>query len=184
MFRTAALIALIAGPAAAQTLTLVETDEYGPVVADESGRYVYAFHTEVRAGDGLPALESCGDPKCLEDWPRVEAPADLTVGEGLDETLVSSITWDGMEVLQYSSQPLFYFAGDEPGESPQGQENHSYGGWWYLLDPLGFPIVTGIAPDPGDPDDIQPQSGQAELSPETDEQLPPADAPDAPPSSN
>ena len=31
--------------------------------------------------------------------------------------------------------------------APQGQQIHTYGGWWYLVALDGEPIETGILPD-------------------------------------
>ncbi|SHI84933.1 hypothetical protein [Wenxinia saemankumensis] len=156
-FAAATSALALAGAAQAQTdpsadlvdLMVIDSD-YGPIIADGDGRPVYTFETNERAGDGQQPLESCNEV-CQVDWPLVPAHGDPSVSEDLDPALVASLDWQGTEVLVYDSQPLFYFELDAVGESPKGQGNHSYGGWWYLLDPTGAQIDAGIAPDPGDP---------------------------------
>ena len=142
----ACLLPLAAG---AQTLTLMETDDYGTVLAGPEGQPVYVFKTDTRAGDGITPIESCG-PNCLVDWPLVEAPDEITVGEGLDAELATRISWEGQEVLVYDSQPLYGYVNDADEDQPTGQSVHEHGGWWYLVRADGSAVVDGIAPDPNE----------------------------------
>ena len=165
MFRTitttafAAVLPLAAAAQDATTLTLIETEEYGSVLALEDATPVYTFYTDVRGGDGETPLDSCNEP-CQEQWPLVTASGEPAVGAGLDAKLLSTIDWQGQTVVQYDSQPLFTFRGDEDEDEPTGQEVHTHGGWWYLIDANGHPVVTGVAPNPMDPADRAPESGQ------------------------
>ena len=143
----ACLLPLAAAAQDGPALTLVETADHGPVLAGPDGHWVYVFKTDVRAGDGITPIESC-DKNCLVDWPLIEAPAEVTVGEGLDPDLATSITWEGTEVLVYDSQPLYGYAGDEGEDQPTGQSVHEHGGWWYLVQADGSVVLDGIAPDP------------------------------------
>ena len=143
----ACLLPLAAFAQDGPTLSLMETDAYGTVLAGPDGQPVYVFKTDTRAGDGINPIESCG-PNCLVDWPLVEAPAEITVGEGLDADLATSITWEGQEVLVYDSQPLYGYVGDEGEAQPTGQSVHEHGGWWYLVQADGSVVLDGIAPDP------------------------------------
>lgn len=128
-------------------LSIGESAEFGEILVGPNGEPVYAFYTDLPAGDGQAPITSCNAP-CQVDWPLAVAPGEVAVSDRLDADLATTITWEGQEVAMYNSQVLFYFYQDIEAEEPQGQEIHSYGGWWYLLDPRGEPIVTGIAPVP------------------------------------
>lgn len=142
----AALIGLLAPAAGAQTIAVGESEIHGPHIVGPSGRPLYAFVTDVRAGDDLPALESCKQ-RCRRDWPPVAIADNPEAGEGIDESLISVVATDDLRVLSYNGYPLFYYHEDTgPGE-PSGHAIHTYGGWWYLVAPDGEPIVTGILPE-------------------------------------
>jgi hypothetical protein len=142
----------MAVPASAQenlALSIAETSEFGRYLVGPDGRPVYAFVTEdVRGGNDLAPRTACIE-RCLEDWPLVtlEAP-DFVVAEGVDPRLAESLEWEGDLVLVYASRELFYYGRDAEGEAPEGQEQHEWGGWWYLMRPDGSLIRTGVAPDP------------------------------------
>jgi predicted lipoprotein with Yx(FWY)xxD motif len=148
----AALAVSLGHPLAAQEapmLTIAETDTYGRYLVGPDGRPVYAFVTEnVRGGNEITPIAACVD-RCLDEWPRVTLPApDFVVAEGVDPVLAEPLEWEDDLMLVYASWPLFYFHRDAPGEAPQGQELHEWGGWWYLVRPDGSLIQTGVAPDP------------------------------------
>lgn len=148
----AALAVSLGHPLAAQEapmLTIAETDENGRYLVGPDGRPVYAFVTEgVRGGNDIAPITACIE-RCLEDWPLVTLPApDFTVAEGVDPVLAEPLEWEGDLVLVYDSRTMFYYVRDAPGEAPQGQGLHEWGGWWYLVRPDGALIQTGVAPDP------------------------------------
>ena len=127
-------------------LSIASSEEFGEYIVGPDGRPVYAFVTEGRAGDNLPALESCNKP-CRERWPPVFVDSDLTVAEPLDPDLAAMLEDGGGKVAVYNSEPLFHFVMDEAGQEPVGQGIHSFGGWWYLISPDGEYIETGITPE-------------------------------------
>jgi hypothetical protein len=148
----AAIVLTLGHSAAAQEgpmLTIAETGEYGRYLVGPDGRPVYAFVTEdVRGGNDIAPITACIE-RCLEDWPLVTLPApDFTVAQGVDPVLAEPLEWQGDLVLVYNSRTMFYYFRDAPGEAPQGQALHEWGGWWYLVRPDGELIRTGIAPDP------------------------------------
>jgi predicted lipoprotein with Yx(FWY)xxD motif len=152
MRTTLAFALLLALPAAAQEapmLSIAESGDHGRYLIGPDGRPVYAFVTEdVRGGNEITPIAACIE-RCLEDWPLVTLPApDFVVAEGVDPVLAEPLEWDGQLVLVYDSNAMFYFHRDEPGEPPQGQEVHEWGGWWYLVRPDGSLIQSGVAPDP------------------------------------
>jgi predicted lipoprotein with Yx(FWY)xxD motif len=139
-------------PTAAQeapALDVMVADDYGRYLVGPDGRPVYSFVTEdVRGGNEITPIVACQD-RCLEDWPLVTLDApDFLVAEGVDPVLAEPLEWEGDLVLVYDSRVMFYFHRDEPGEPPQGQEIHEWGGWWYLVRPDGTLIQSGVAPDP------------------------------------
>ncbi len=152
MRTTLALALLLALPSAAQEapmLSIAESEDHGRYLLGPDGRPVYAFVTEdVRGGNEITPIAACIE-RCLEDWPLVTLPApDFAVAAGVDPVLAEPLAWDGQLVLVYDSRALFHFHRDVPGEPPQGQELHEWGGWWYLLRPDGSLIRSGVAPDP------------------------------------
>lgn len=148
----AAIVLSLGQPVAAQDgpmLTIAATDAYGRYLVGPDGRPVYAFVTEgVRGGNDIAPITACIEG-CLEDWPLVTLPApNFTVAEGIDPVLAEPLEWQGELVLVYDSRTMFYYHRDAPGEVPQGQALHEWGGWWYLVRPDGTLIETGVAPEP------------------------------------
>jgi hypothetical protein len=146
-----ALPLVLAAPLAAQerpVLSIAETEAHGRYLVGPDGRPVYAFVTEdVRGGNEITPIVACIE-RCLEDWPLVTLDApDFLVAEGVDPVLAEPLEWEGDLVLVYDSRAMFYFHRDVPGQAPQGQALHEWGGWWYLVRPDGELIETGIAPE-------------------------------------
>jgi predicted lipoprotein with Yx(FWY)xxD motif len=127
------------------TLSVAVSEEYGPVIVGANGLPVYAFLTELEAGDGETPVESC-EADCREDWPPVTAEAGITVGEGLDPDLAATLEHEGVTFAVYNSQALFHFFRDTPGSEPEGHGLSTYGGWWTLLTPAGLPVEDGLLP--------------------------------------
>ncbi|MEL6798440.1 MAG: hypothetical protein AAFO80_01075 [Pseudomonadota bacterium] len=148
-FLCAAAILLWALPVTAQTKPTLGTErhpEYGRYVTDANGRPVYVFVTDERGGDDITPIKSCKQ-RCQKDWPLVTVADDITVSDDLDPFLAAVLKWDGLLVGVYNSNALFYFANEDGDATPDGHGIHTYGGWWYLIDPDGEPIVTGILPE-------------------------------------
>lgn len=138
-------------PAAAQEEPIMEvavSEDYGPYLTAYD-RPVYAFvTTDVRGGDDVTPLLSCTG-RCLEEWPLVTSPTDeVPISDEVSRFYVDTIDWQGQNVIVYNADVMFHYYRDEPGEEPQGQEIHTWGGWWYLVRPNGTLIVTGIGPEP------------------------------------
>ena len=129
---------LPAQEAPALSIATAETID-SPYLVGPGGRPVYLFYTDGRGGDDLGSLRSCKQ-RCLTDWPLVPAPDTLAAGQGVDPELIASITEEGQEILVYNSWPLFHFHRDTAGAPPQGHGIHTYGGWWYLVQPSGAPV--------------------------------------------
>ena len=120
-------------------VSLAESADLGPYIVGPGGKPLYMFRTGQRAGDDLPAIESCNE-RCRTDWPLVEVPEEIEVGEGVEADLAATLTWEDREVLVYGERTMFTFVRDAPGEEPVGHGVHTYGGWWFLVQPNGEPV--------------------------------------------
>lgn len=139
--RTAAIAlgAIVASAATAQenpTLSVEQSEQYGQYIVGPQGKPVYMFTTDTRSDGGDPAV-SCTSEQCLEVWPLVTAEDEVSVGPHLDEALAGTFSYRGKTVVTYNGWPLYTYAVDDAGQPPQGQDIHSFGGEWYLLDPQG-----------------------------------------------
>lgn len=113
-------------------LTLRESQTYGEYVALADGSPVYLF-TADQKGQASTCYDACADA-----WPPVTG--DARVGEGLDTSMLGTITRDdGTTQVTYNGWPLYEFARDSGGE-PSGQDIQSFGGEWYLIGPDGTEV--------------------------------------------
>jgi predicted lipoprotein with Yx(FWY)xxD motif len=125
-------------PAASQAgkaakLTTADVGEYGKIVVDGNGRTVYVFDKDTSGTSNCS-----GD--CLAKWPVVAAGEGTPQLDGIDASLVSTITRsDGTKQLAIKGLPLYLFASDtQPGEA-KGQ---AVGGVWWVVGPDGQKITT------------------------------------------
>ncbi len=94
---------------------------------------------------------SCG-PVCLRSWPLVTVPSGTTpkVGPGVESKLVgtlrASVLSSGDEAVTYNRWPLYTYADDVSPGMTSGQGTDLNGGYWYLVQTDGTPLVP-----PGDP---------------------------------
>lgn len=113
---------------------LVEDNEYGPILADKSGRALY-IHTQ-----DLPGLPACINT-CLVNWPAFTVPEGVTpaAGPGISGRLGVLTRQDGTRQVTVNDQPLYYAIEDsEPGATNgQGIANI-----WFLADAAGLPIMA------------------------------------------
>lgn len=104
-----------------------------PFLVDDQGRALYMFMNDTQ-NSGMSACT--GD--CLVQWPAAVATGPATPGEGVDASLLGTITRDdGTTQLTYNGWPLYYYAGDVvPGDMlGQGME-----GVWFLVSGAGTAI--------------------------------------------
>ncbi|MET9274571.1 hypothetical protein [Kribbella sp. NPDC003557] len=119
-------------PAAAKLAT-ADVGDYGKIVVDGNGRTVYVFDKDTSGTSNCS-----GD--CLAKWPVVAAGAGTPQLDGIDASLVSTITRsDGSKQLAIKGLPLYLFASDsQPGEA-KGQ---AVGGVWWVVGADGQKITT------------------------------------------
>lgn len=117
-------------PAAEPDLAVGAT-ELGDVLVDGDGMTLYLFTQD-------PDGESVCEDDCLAAWPPLLVEDDPTPGDGVDESLVSTITRDeGAIQVTYDGAPLYTWASDqEPGDvTGQGVQDV-----WFVVAPDGSAI--------------------------------------------
>ncbi len=132
------------GPA---MLMLSTSDEYGSYLSDGQGRTLYLFVNE-EEGQGESAVEMddqgvnltavpCTED-CLQAWPPFLSQGDPQAGEGMDASLLKTVTRDdGTSQVVYNGWPLYYFSQDQKAGDILGQDIHSFGGTWYIVSDKG-----------------------------------------------
>ena len=114
----------------------------GEILVDAEGRTLYLFTKD----EGGTSTCTGG---CADQWPPVEAPADPTVGDGLDEELVGTTTRDdGSSQLTYNGAPLYRFT---PDASPGDVNGHGVGGVWFVVGADGKALTEAAAADAPEP---------------------------------
>ena len=115
------------------------------VLVDASGRSLYMFLPDHQKSVTCNIV-------CLRSWPLVYVPAGAKprVGPGVDASLVGTIKADvlatGSEAVTYNGWPLYTYADDVSPGMTSGQGTDLNGGYWYLMQTDGTPLVP-----PGDP---------------------------------
>lgn len=121
----------VTGPATVQVATL---GDYGPALVDGQGMALYLFTEDIQNS----GTSTCVDQECLEEWPPLLTAGDPVAGEGVDPSLLGTITLsDGTTQVTYNGWPLYYFYTDmAPGEVT-GQNDD---GVWFLVSRAGDAI--------------------------------------------
>jgi predicted lipoprotein with Yx(FWY)xxD motif len=119
-----------APPAAAATIALAETP-LGTVIVDADGKTLYLFEKDT---DGT---STCYED-CAAAWPPLLATGEVTAGEGLDASLLTTVDrTDGTKQVKYGSWPLYYFAADAAAGDTTGQAVSDV---WWVVDATGAAI--------------------------------------------
>ncbi|MCW7944297.1 hypothetical protein AAW14_20230 [Streptomyces hygroscopicus] len=93
---------------------VVKTD-LGPVLADQTGRTLYAFVKD-------KANRSNCDAKCIAVWPALAGRMQASAGPGVDKGLISGISRTEKTVqTAYNKWPLYYYVGDAAAGDINGQ---------------------------------------------------------------
>jgi predicted lipoprotein with Yx(FWY)xxD motif len=147
MFSMAILAQDAAGPV---TVTVAESEEYGPYLADAEGNALYLFVNEEMEmmdmgeegmTEGVRENAAPCEGGCLEAWPPLVA-SEVTAGEGVDAELLYTAEFGGMTMVVYNGWPLYYFANDEAPGDTNGQGRGQAPTIWYLVSPEGNPVET------------------------------------------
>lgn len=117
--------------ASGETVVATADSEFGTILVDGEGMTLYLFTQDT------PNTSNCFDD-CLEAWPILEG--EPTAGEGVDESLLGSITRDdGTVQATYNEWPLYYFAQDQAPGDTTGQAVNDV---WWVIDTEGAAITT------------------------------------------
>ena len=123
----------------AVTVDVSESTEFGPILVDGDGFSLYLFMADTQNS----GTSTCGDDDgCTEEWPPLLTEGDPVAGEGVDATLLGTITRDdGSTQVTYNGWPLYRFHEDMAAGDTNGQAVDEFGGLWYLVSPDGEAIV-------------------------------------------
>ncbi len=145
------------------TVQVSQSDQYGEYLTDGEGRTLYLFEKEHEEGEdegeqgeaeegeqggttqeGVNPMAAECTGECLEAWPPLVTEGEPIAGEGVDASLLGTVTMeDGRTQVTYNGWPLYYFVRDENPGDINGQDIHSFGGEWYIVSPEGNPIEEG-----------------------------------------
>ncbi len=117
--------------AAAPTVTVAESEEWGPYLVDSQGMALYLFLKDE------PGKSNCYET-CAQNWPPLLVEGEPLAGEGLNSELLGTTKRDdGTLQVTYNGWPLYYFVGDQAPGDTNGQD---VGEVWYLVSPEGEAI--------------------------------------------
>jgi predicted lipoprotein with Yx(FWY)xxD motif len=114
--------------------TSTSPDVAEPFLVDDQGMTLYVFTDDTQNA----GTSACTDAECVEEWPPLIVTAAPTAGEGVDDSMLGTITRDdGTMQATYNGWPLYHFEGDTaPGDiTGQGME-----GKWFLVSATGTAI--------------------------------------------
>jgi predicted lipoprotein with Yx(FWY)xxD motif len=118
------------GAAGAPTVATATTG-LGTILTDAEGFTLYVFAQD-------PPDESACGAGCVDVWPPATLDGELTVGEGLDAAMFSTITRDdGATQLTVNEQPLYRYV---PDTAPGDTNGQGVGGVWHVVGTDGEPI--------------------------------------------
>jgi predicted lipoprotein with Yx(FWY)xxD motif len=121
----------------AATVEVSESTDFGTILVDSEGMSLYVFMADTQDG----GTSACTDAECIADWPPLSTDGDPVAGEGVDQTLLGTITRDdGTTQVTYNGWPLYNFSKDAAPGDTNGQGLEEFGGLWYLVSPDGEAI--------------------------------------------
>jgi predicted lipoprotein with Yx(FWY)xxD motif len=122
----------------AATVNVSESADFGSILVDGTGRSLYVFMADTQDS----GTSACGDDDgCAAEWPPLVGDGAPVAGEGVDASMLGSITRDdGTTQITYNGWPLYLFAGDTAPGDTNGQGIDEFGGLWFLVSPAGEAI--------------------------------------------
>jgi predicted lipoprotein with Yx(FWY)xxD motif len=121
-------------------------DLLGDYIGDWNNMSLYMFQ-EDHIGTGFTLNDF--DIKCYDDcaiaWPPLllsDANSMFRAGSGLFSNLFGyKLRRDGTYQFTYNNIPLYYYIGDKNPGDILGHRLNANGGFWYLVNPSGMPIM-------------------------------------------
>ena len=126
-------ISISAAQDGAATVQVMQNEQLGEILTDGEGRVLYLFTDDTQGSGGTAPTVSCSGG-CLENWPPLFTEGDPQAGEGVDASLLSTVSFNDKMMVTYNGWPLYYFAGDEQPGQTNGQER---GDKWYVVNAAG-----------------------------------------------
>jgi predicted lipoprotein with Yx(FWY)xxD motif len=121
------------------TLTLQRSPE-GLILATGGGNTLYDFVPDT------PTHSACLNDGCVLQWPPLLKSGPVTVGKGVDSSLVGTLLRPGGSTqLSYGGHPLYTYNLDVTPGMVTGQAIDQDGGLWYVLNAKGQQITTGFS---------------------------------------
>jgi predicted lipoprotein with Yx(FWY)xxD motif len=120
-------------------LEMAESDELGSFLVDSEGMTLYMFTNDE------PGVSNCSG-QCLENWPPFLTTGEVEAGDGVDDSKIDTIPFEGDQMLvTYDGYPLYYWVNDqEPGDTT-GQ---GVGDVWFVVSPDGVMMDDTSMTDP------------------------------------
>jgi len=117
----------------AVTVSASDSAEYGSILVDAEGRSLYVLSNDTQ-DSGTSACT--GD--CTTEWPPLLTTGDPVAGEGVDASLLGTITRDdGTTQVTYNGRPLYLFHEDMTAGDTNGQGVEDEFGQWSLVSATG-----------------------------------------------
>ncbi len=121
------------------TLTLQHSPQ-GPILATGAGDTLYDFVPDT------PTHSACLNDGCVLQWPPLLKSGPVTVGTGVDASLVGTLRRPGGSTqLSYGGHPLYTYNLDITPGMVTGQAIDQDGGLWYVLNAKGQQITTSFS---------------------------------------
>lgn len=116
------------------TVNVADVGTYGQALVNGDGMSLYAFSIDT---GGTSACT--GD--CAAEWIPLASQGTPAAGDGVDATLLGTITRDdGTMQVTYNGHPLYTFVDDTAPGDANGQGMDDFDGIWNLVSPAGEPI--------------------------------------------
>ncbi len=121
------------------TLTLQHSPQ-GPILATGGGNTLYDFVPDT------PTHSACLNDDCVLQWPPLLESGPVTVGKGVDASLVGTLHRPGGSTqLSYGGHPLYTYNLDVTPGMVTGQAVDQDGGLWYVLNAKGQQVTTSFS---------------------------------------
>ncbi|RPJ24975.1 MAG: hypothetical protein EHM33_16050 [Chloroflexi bacterium] len=118
------------------TVMTSESAEFGPILVDGNGFALYVFMNDTQDS----GTSACADD-CAAEWPPLASQGTPVAGEGVDATLLGTITReDGTTQVTYNGWPLYLFHEDMTAGDTHGQGVTDEFGQWFLVSATGEPV--------------------------------------------
>ncbi len=118
----------------------LENSPVGKILATGKGFTLYDFAPDT------PTHSACVTQSCVFLWPPLIENGPVTLGKGLQRSLLGTITRsDGSRQITYGGHPLYTFNSDVKRGMVTGQALDQSGGPWYVVRPSGAQVTSGFS---------------------------------------